>query len=93
MDAITASRAVERTRRISEALCDMEDVVREATDAALDRLAAEGAFRVHRGWEMSTERKLVQDAAAKAAARAIMACGWVDLPREVQLIHGATVIS
>lgn len=93
MDTIHADRAVERTRRISEALCDVEDVVRETVDAALDRLASEGAFRVHRSWSASTERKLVGDAAAAAVTKAIMECGWVDLPGEVQCIHGKAVIS
>lgn len=85
---IIADRLIERTRRISEALCDVEAVVRDSVDAALTRLADEGCYRVNRGWSRSEEDKLIREAAALAAVQAIMASDWVDLPGEVLLIHG-----
>lgn len=85
---IIAERAVERTRRISEALCHVEEVVRDSVLACLTRLADEGAYRVHRHWSRSEEDRLIADAAAHAAVRAVLASDWVDVPGEVKLIHG-----
>lgn len=85
---ILADRQIERTRRISEALCDVEEVVKEAVRAALSRLSDEGAYRVSRGWSRAQEDQLICDAAAQAATHAIMASDWIDLPGEVLLVHG-----
>lgn len=86
--AIRAERAIDRTRRISEALCDMEEAVATAVDAALSRLADEGAYRVHRDWSRGVEDRLIAKAAGKAAVLAVLASDWIDVPGEVQLIHG-----
>ena len=84
---LLADRQVERTRRISQALCDVESATKNAVDLALDALQDEGAFRVHRDYSAWDERKLIQEAAAKAAVAAVMASDWVDLPLEIQTIH------
>ncbi len=77
ISAARADQQVERTRRISEALCDVESAVRQETEQALDVLADHGALRIHRSWVASEERALICKAAAKAAVAAIMASDWI----------------
>ena len=84
---ILADRQVERTRRISQALCDVESATKEAVDLALDKLQDERAFSVHRDFSAWDERKLIQEAVALAVSRALLASGWVDVPDEVRWLH------
>ena len=83
-DTGPADRAIAKSDRVVAALESAEMDVAAAVERLVDRLCDEGVIRIHRAWSANEERKLIREAATKAAIKSVLTNDWMgDLPREV----------
>lgn len=85
--SLALSDPEDRPNEIGQVLDDAERELAERIDELLSSLAALGAFRVHRAWSASIERRTASKAAAEAAVRAVLKNGWVDVPFEISALY------